>query len=476
MAKKDLNVIVKNITKQIESNSGLRNELNTFKHEYSVSSAELFLEAKYQLGDLIKTIGSPSVTEVKRRLTVLKTLVDEYVAGLYDAFKAYKGSAKIVFRRGSDRNSFIILVTGGLTAKGNKTDVFGVINNKRTSKLLPQLRANILEQVFISYKEENLDRALYGAKTVDEATGRETRSGGLFQLGHEKQGSISVRRKAEILRSLSTKQGAREILSGTSLSKEIQASIVLSVNTYAKGEAGALLKEFTSILKVNEESARRNQSDSSKEKRFLNNLKNEVRHYLLNELDLFNAKSSSSAADIFISRVEEPLVKMGAKVSRKKKVKSSKTSSDSGKVYGRVTSSSSKESMKGSPIQLPMDQTKDISSSRTRSEASRNWSSLLPIINIKLPEKVANNMRSPRLNFRTGKLASSAEVVAIETTRQGYPSFVFDYERDPYDVFDRIKGRSPWNTPERDPRNLVDVSLREILRELAVERFYTRRA
>lgn len=476
MAKKDLNVIVKNITKQIESNSGLRDELNTFKHEYSVDSAELYLESKYQLGELIKLVGNPSITEVKRRTTVLKTAVEEYVIGLYDAFKAYKGSAKITFRRGSSRTAFTILVTGGTTTKGNRTDVFGVINNKRTSKLLPQLRTKILEEVFSSYEDETVDKALFGTKAIDERSGKEIRSGGLFQLGHEKQGSISVRRKAEILKSLSTKQGAREILSGTSLSKEVQASVVLSVNTYAKGEAGPLLKEFTTILKVNEESARRNQADSSKEKKFLNDLKNEVKNYLLKQTDLFSARSSSSAEDILISRIEEPLIRMGAKVKGSKRVKSSKTISDTAKIYGKVASSSSKESMKGAVIQPQADQTKDIASTRTRTESSRNWSSLIPIINMKLPEKVASNMRSPKLNFRTGKLANSSEVVSIETTREGYPSFVFNYERDPYDVFDRVKGRAPWNTPERDPRSLVDTSLREILRELAVERFYTRRA
>jgi len=86
------------------------------------------------------------------------------------------------------------------------------------------------------------------------------------------------------------------------------------------------------------------------------------------------------------------------------------------------------------------------------------------------------NMSSPRLNNRTGRFAQSARVVNVEQTREGFPSFVFDYERDPYDVFDRTLGRSPWNTPERDPRALVDVSVREIVREMAIGRFFTRRA
>jgi peptidoglycan L-alanyl-D-glutamate endopeptidase CwlK len=105
-----------------------------------------------------------------------------------------------------------------------------------------------------------------------------------------------------------------------------------------------------------------------------------------------------------------------------------------------------------------------------------NWASLIAIINAKLPERVANNMKSPGLVYRTGRFANSTKVVNVETTRDGYASIVFDYERDPYDVFDRIKGASPWNTPQRDPRALVDKSVREIVQEMAIGRFYTRRA
>jgi len=98
------------------------------------------------------------------------------------------------------------------------------------------------------------------------------------------------------------------------------------------------------------------------------------------------------------------------------------------------------------------------------------------MLNAKLPPRVMGNMRSPALVNRTGTFANSTKVVNVEQTREGFPTFVFDYERDPYDVFDRTKGKSPWNTPERDPRALVDRSLREIVREMAIGRFYTRRA
>jgi hypothetical protein len=116
------------------------------------------------------------------------------------------------------------------------------------------------------------------------------------------------------------------------------------------------------------------------------------------------------------------------------------------------------------------------SEDRPRAAPIKNWSSLLPILNAKLTPRVIANMRFPSLVNRTGTFANSAKVVNIEQTREGFPTFVFDYERDPYNVFDKTQGRSPWNTPQRDPRALVDKSVREVVREMAIGRFYTRRA
>ena len=37
------------------------------------------------------------------------------------------------------------------------------------------------------------------------------------------------------------------------------------------------------------------------------------------------------------------------------------------------------------------------------------------------------------------------------------------------------RGEPPWATPERDPRKLIDRSIREIAAELAMGRLFTRR-
>lgn len=99
---------------------------------------------------------------------------------------------------------------------------------------------------------------------------------------------------------------------------------------------------------------------------------------------------------------------------------------------------------------------------------------LIGIINEKLPQTVAKNMGSPKLNMRTGRFASSVRLVDVATTAKGFPSFGYTYQRDPYEVFESGSG-SRFSSVERDPRTLIDSSIREIAANLALGRFFTRR-
>ena len=94
--------------------------------------------------------------------------------------------------------------------------------------------------------------------------------------------------------------------------------------------------------------------------------------------------------------------------------------------------------------------------------------------NAKLPRTVAANMGAPALENRTGRFASSARVVEATTTAKGFTSFGYTYQRDPYGVFESTSG-TRFASPERDPRVLIEGSIREIAQELAIGRFFTRR-
>jgi len=100
---------------------------------------------------------------------------------------------------------------------------------------------------------------------------------------------------------------------------------------------------------------------------------------------------------------------------------------------------------------------------------------LASIINTKLPDTVRKNMRLPGLENVTGRFANSVKVTDASLTAKGYPSIGYTYQRDPYQVFEVGMGRPGWATSQRDPRKLIDASIREIAAEMAIGRFYTRR-
>jgi len=99
---------------------------------------------------------------------------------------------------------------------------------------------------------------------------------------------------------------------------------------------------------------------------------------------------------------------------------------------------------------------------------------LLGILNSRINDTVAANMGSPRLENQTGRFASSVRITEITKTRQGFPSIGYTYDTSPYQVFESTSG-SRFSSVDRDPRSLIDASIREIAQQLAVGRLYTRR-
>jgi hypothetical protein len=106
------------------------------------------------------------------------------------------------------------------------------------------------------------------------------------------------------------------------------------------------------------------------------------------------------------------------------------------------------------------------------SAASVPFQALIGIFNEQLPQVVAKNMGEPRLNFRTGRLANSVRVTDAIATRRGFPSFGYTYMKSPYQTFEPGFRQG---SPDRDPRKLIDASMREIAAQYAIGRFYTRR-
>lgn len=117
-----------------------------------------------------------------------------------------------------------------------------------------------------------------------------------------------------------------------------------------------------------------------------------------------------------------------------------------------------------------------ISPIKTRRNIQKGVSSnplmLIGLINQKLPQTVQKNMREPNLVNRSGRFAQSARVVDVITTPQGYLSFGYTYMKNPYQTFEAGFAQGD---VDRDPRNILDQSIREIAVQFALGRFYTRR-
>jgi flagellar motility protein MotE (MotC chaperone) len=112
---------------------------------------------------------------------------------------------------------------------------------------------------------------------------------------------------------------------------------------------------------------------------------------------------------------------------------------------------------------------------RSSSSSGFNQLQLVGILNASLPPVVRKNMQYPALQNRTGLFSESVKVTSIDQTPKGFPSISYTYDKIPYQVFEMGIGKSPWATPERDPRKLIDKSVRELAAEYMTQRFYTKR-
>lgn len=132
----------------------------------------------------------------------------------------------------------------------------------------------------------------------------------------------------------------------------------------------------------------------------------------------------------------------------------------------------------GAPAKVTYRETKKGTSSLLKIEPvvpgqRRSRINIIALINRKLPDVVAKNMGLPKLVYRTGRFANSVRAVGLSENRDSL-TVTYTYMRYPYQIFEVGSG-SPLATPDRDPRRLIDASIREIAREVTAQRFYTKR-
>lgn len=466
MSKSNLEDIISRIENKVKNYRS--SVLNKQVHKYSVQEEKLVNEIWDQVvGTYNKSGADKDLVGITK--DIFTKPVQEYCRNLRLSFEKLGSSNKsaVSVQILGTYSSYIAIFKSD-----SNLDIYKRIGNARLSSL-KILKASIYEAVKASLsegtykkKQASLFYRIHGTKDTKGVV-----QGGLFNMGHVGGSSVIEHELYD------TKKDFISIISDPSLSigKRQEISEVLAEINFDTSINPNIhvLKSGKLVVSLYDQGAKSNNVQSSQEAKLRDEFKRAATE-VFNTIDWAGFESSPSAKDIVQGRLTKASKTAGAKVKNTQLIAIATAkgkSSANKKIKGKVSVTESNESLAGSfYMKSPTGNIKSTDGPKV------NWASLINIINKKLPEQVANNMGAPGLVYRTGRFANSTKVVNIETTKDGYPSVVFDYSRTPYDVFDRAKGAQPWNTPARDPRALVDKSVREIVQEMAIGRFYTRRA
>jgi len=189
---------------------------------------------------------------------------------------------------------------------------------------------------------------------------------------------------------------------------------------------------------------------------------------------LVDLESSPSIRNRAIARVLEPIINIDSKT---KKVRINKAI-DARKIGFVANDTATSDGNKNSTTKYKKSRLKGknvpLGRKTKAKESSVNLANILGVLNAKLPQTVVANMGPPALENRTGRFAASVKAVEMLATKEGYPSIGYTYRKDPYQVFESSSG-TRFSSPTRDPRVLIDKSIREVMAQYLVGRLYTRR-
>lgn len=412
MAKADLIHLVKQAKRVIQSDTQLmRKYYNKFPHVFIVNQQNIVNQILIQASK-----KRPS----QRQLANINKIAAKYCKKVYDAFKAAKQDTYTYKVFGQSHTDFKVLVT----SINGQSDAFQQIKRIRTP--------------FQQVMQNQLVRDVFNKADVKD---------NLFDLGHQGLSSVAQKKAQQAISRFASFPGLNQLVAG----QQGGTAIIASARQYNNQ------KVFT--ITVQDQSRSANRSKGTEQKAWVQAHTRAINRFLDSNIDWANQKGSRSKNEIILSQLLGAAVSKGGKTKAKLSKKQSPT-----KASQLLKSKKNKAVYSHTQINSfgPIQQQAD-------------WSSLIGIINAKLTQTVINNMSQPALVNRTGRFASSTRVIGVQSSPQGFPVFVFDYMRQPYDVFDRSLGALPWNTPGRDPKTLIAKSVRQIVSQLATGRFYTRR-
>ena len=255
-----------------------------------------------------------------------------------------------------------------------------------------------------------------------------------------------------------------DIFSAINFSKQVLTSRTqLEVSTDMRVDSeGQLNKDYVFVLTF--QSSESNLKDSKREKEQIEAINKLIKDKYSDGREFFKDSGSASLEEAVEGVIHYSINSKNAKVTGPKG-RRKYTSNHHAK---ETTATSTEEIVvsKFGRIPKPPRMTNKVASKPSKVN-------IVALLNTKLPQEIRSRMTYPRLVNRTGRFSESVQVLSADTTAKGGTSFAYTYQKDPYQLFER--GRSRLATPDREPRDIIDASIRSIAQEMMLGRFYTRR-
>jgi hypothetical protein len=415
-------------------------------HKFYVTTAGLYNEmlTQLQLGPAVdrsyaleRTINSQ---ELQR---ILKEGAEYISSSVYDKAKQLSAQGKNIQIKGHKKRFYVLVKEGGVkqTSRGFylPTTVFEEIKGyyrEPVGKVVREIN------LFLSKRQDT--------ELVDQSK--------FLDLGHKGTSAVAMRVVSESKTRIASR--LQKNLGDKITEKDLEAlglEIFLSMDSTKQ----------KSVMRVGLEATGANQKEG---REFLKTYKSEYEMLLKNALakiDVVNIEGSDSRLQI----EKKKIVKAFDKSVKSKRVKKQSIDTKLNLSKSKATKSVKVKPKKAKSTAVPMGKV-NIKTPKAKKSTKQSTITLAALINQKLPETVAKNMKAPGLRYRTGRFASSARVTDVVETAKGFPSIGYTYMKYPYQTFEPGFAQG---SADRDPRKVIDKSIREIAMDLLVGRFYTRR-
>ncbi len=435
----------------------------------TVKSKSIYRETKSDkkptvAGTDVDTLTAELIKEIKRYNDVteadIKPIVEKhvkwYVADLYEYFATGKGS----MNNNDTASKFKVRLIGNSTA-------FGVgVRARKGGKPFRLIRNGV------SGENDGKRKQVLVARINEELKLQTQLKAGSLAVTHQEGSAVATQREAVVLENLQkfmvARPGQKEILRVLQ-----QEDVETNRITHELLTTGKFFDIMTLRVGIGSGGENKSQGAGDDEQGLIKELKDD----LIAMMSSYKDPGSLEGSDTPVKRVRKKVLHTLKKELKNKNIK---VNFENTKIDLKAQRAKRKKDKgkKATGIAFAGDNSTTGGRGRKRQSGARqgqNFMQLAGLINQKLPKTVMKNMKPPGLENVTGRFASSVRVTDVTATPKGFPSIGYTYEKNPYQVFEMGQGAAPWATLDRDPRNVIDRSIREIAAEMAIGRFFTRR-